>query len=175
MAWWQSGPEPGFADLASLAERVDVFRAVEGHDGIAYFALPADPSGAAAVEHAVRAACPSARVTRQHLLQACRGASAGRDSRFHYVVSTDVRSEAEQDFNAWYECEHLPGLARVPGTIRACRLHNDDDAPRYHACYDLATAETLGSPAWLAVRATPWSARVRPAFCNTTRLMLRRV
>ncbi|MFO1302892.1 MAG: DUF4286 family protein [Burkholderiales bacterium] len=175
MAWWPAGREAGTTSLAGLAGRVEVFRAAECSAEIAYFALPVDGNDAVAIERAVRAACRTARVTRQRLLQACEGASAGTDAAFHYVVSTDVRPEAEEDFNAWYVSEHLPGLASVPGTVRARRFRNDDDAPRYHACYDLATAETLGSPPWLAVRGTPWSSRVRPAFCNTTRLMLRRV
>lgn len=60
-------------------------------------------------------------------------------------------------------------MAGVPGTVRAGR------SPRHHACYGLRTQETLGSPPWLAVRATDWSSRVRPAFRNTKRTMFRRV
>ena len=108
-------------------------------------------------------------------MQECAGSSAGESAPFHYIVATDVQPDVEDDFNAWYAREHPPGLARVPGTARAQRLRNEDDAPRYHACYDLVNAETLGSPAWLAVRGTPWSARVRPSFRNTIRLMMRRL
>lgn len=67
--------------------------------------------------------------------------------------------EAEQDLNAWYDQEHLPGLASVPGTVRAMRFECRDESPRYLACYDLHTRETFGSPPWLAVRATDWSSR----------------
>jgi len=98
------------------------------------------------------------------------GASAGQPAPWHYVVETDVLADAEQDFNAWYEEEHLPGLASVPGSVRA-RRYVCDAAPRYHACYDLHTRETFGSPPWLAVRASSWSDRVRPSFRNTKRTM----
>ena len=40
---------------------------------------------------------------------------------YHYVVETDVLPGHEDDLNAWYAQEHLPGLAAVPGTVRAAR------------------------------------------------------
>jgi len=102
------------------------------------------------------------------------GASAVEAAPYHYVVETDVMADREEDFNAWYDREHLQGLASVVGTVRAMRFRCIDGQPRYHACYDLTRPETLGSPPWLAVRATPWSDRVRPAFRNTRRTMFRR-
>lgn len=99
------------------------------------------------------------------------GASAGAQAPWHYIVETDVVPDAQSDLNAWYDTEHMPGLAAVPGTVRAQRYVNPTGTPRYHACYDLHTQETFGSPPWLAVRATDWSARVRPNFRNTIRTM----
>ena len=90
------------------------------------------------------------------------------------MVETDVREESEADLNDWYDREHLPGLAAVPGTVRAMRFLNAHGHPRYHACYDLIRRETLGSPPWLRVRGTAWSDRVRPAFYNTKRTMFTR-
>lgn len=93
---------------------------------------------------------------------------------YRYVVETDVTAECEDDFNVWYEQEHLPGLASVPGALQAQRYRADSGTPRYYACYDLASLDVFGSPSWLAVRATPWSSRVRPAFRNTRRTMFKR-
>ncbi len=102
------------------------------------------------------------------------GASAGEIGGFHYVVETDVDDdEAWNDLARWYDAEHMPGLAAVPGCIRARRYVNLDGGPRSYACYDLAAPDVLGSAAWLAVRNTPWSARVRPRFRNTARTMFR--
>lgn len=103
------------------------------------------------------------------------GASSGETPRFHYVVETDVVPEHEADLNAWYDEEHMPGLAACPGSVRARRFRNPDGTPRYHACYDLARTETFGSPPWLAVRHTAWSDRVRPHFRNTKRTMFKRL
>lgn len=103
------------------------------------------------------------------------GASSGEAAPFHYVVETDVVPEHEADLNAWYDTEHMPGLAACPGSIRARRFKNPDGSPRYHSCYDLARTETLGSEPWLAVRHTAWSDRVRPHFRNTKRTLFRRL
>lgn len=103
------------------------------------------------------------------------GAAAGADAPWRYIVQTDVQPDFEAEFNAWYDEEHLPALAAVPGCVQASRWLVDGAGPRYLACYDLATLDTYGSTAWLAVRATPWSSRIRPAFCNTLRTMFARV
>ena len=103
------------------------------------------------------------------------GASHGEAAPFHYVVEMDIVPEHEADLNAWYDEEHMPGLAACPGSVRARRFRNPEGSPRYHSCYDLARTETLGSPPWLAVRYTKWSDRVRPHFRNAKRTMFRRL
>jgi hypothetical protein len=104
-------------------------------------------------------------------LMAIGGASAGEAAPFHYLVWTDVADGWDDELNAWYRDEHLPGLAGVPGAVRARRFAQDGEGPRYLACYDLIAPDVLGSPPWLAVRATGWSSRVRPQFRNTRRWM----
>jgi hypothetical protein len=153
----------------------DVFRAIEAEEGCAYVALPAHQQQQSLLVSATRRALPNATLSRLVLLMDLPGASAGEAAPYHYVVETDVMADQEADFNAWYDREHLHGLASVGGTVRAMRFRSIDGQPRYHACYDLIRPETLGSPPWLAVRGTPWSDRVRPAFFNTTRTMFRRV
>lgn len=98
-------------------------------------------------------------------------AQAQAQALYHYVVETDIPPEAAADFNAWYDQEHLPGLAAVPGTVRARRFRRLSGSPEYLACYDLVSPDVLGSPPWLAVRNTDWSNRVRPLFLNTRRTM----
>jgi hypothetical protein len=103
------------------------------------------------------------------------GEAHAQDADWHYVVATDVLPAQEADFNDWYDTEHLPGLAAVPGVAQAARYRVvEGPGPAYHAGYDLADRAAFNSPPWLAVRGTAWSSRVRPAFFNTRRTMYRR-
>ena len=101
------------------------------------------------------------------------GASAAPSAGFRYIVETDARDGWEEELFRWYDVEHMPGLAAVPGCVRAQRFLNRDGGPRSHACYDLADPNILQTAAWLAVRRTAWSDRVRPQFRNTRRTMFR--
>lgn len=114
-------------------------------------------------------------VSRLSALRAYPGASAGESAGFHYVVRTDVAPGGERELERWYDEEHMPSLAAVPGAVMAQRLVSLDAPPRYYACYDLTTPDVLQSPPWLAVRGTDWSGRVRPTFRDTRRIMSRRL
>jgi hypothetical protein len=160
---WDVGQQLSGAFELSAAR---LYRSEDAAEGCAYWVQDERPADLAAGVSLVRLQ-PSLVVP---------GASAGADAPWHYIVATDVLPEHEADFNAWYEQEHLPGLAAVPGTVQAARYVSLDGAgPRYHACYDLADRAAFNSPAWLAVRGTAWSSRVRPSFRNTLRTMYRRM
>jgi hypothetical protein len=149
---------------------------VWSHGGTVWVAE--DGSQACAYLQAQPAAAVLAEVVLVRLAQtlALAGEAQGRDAPWHYVVATDVLPAQEADFNAWYDTEHLPGLAAVPGVARASRYRVvEGSGPAYHAGYDLADRTAFNSPPWLAVRGTAWSSRVRPAFHHTRRTMYRRV
>jgi hypothetical protein len=99
------------------------------------------------------------------------GASAGESPAFHYVVEMDPAEGWEEELFRWYDTEHMPGLAAVPGCVRAQRFLNRDNGPYSLACYDLTDPGARESSAWLAVRHTRWSDRVRPQFRNTRRTL----
>ena len=101
------------------------------------------------------------------------GASAGVMTGFHYTVETDAADGWEEEIFRWYDTEHMPRLAAVPGCALARRFINRDGGPHSHACYELTDPSVLESAAWLAVRRTAWSDRVRPQFRNTRRTMFR--
>lgn len=115
------------------------------------------------------------RAARLAPLSEWQGASAHHEAPYHYVVTTDVDADHEAELNRWYDTEHMPGLAAVPGTVHCARLASTDGAPRYHACYDLASPEVLDSREWLAMRHSAWSSRVRRHFRNPRRIMFRTV
>jgi hypothetical protein len=103
------------------------------------------------------------------------GASADSTPVFHYVVEMDPEAGWMPELSDWYDTEHMPGLATVPGCVRAARYLNHDHGPLSLACYDLLTEDTLGSQPWLAVRGTAWSSKMRPRFTNTIRTMFKRL
>ena len=149
-----------------------LYHAADHIETYALLAAPADPR---ALRDALRAQHPRAQAVALTPTTDVAGQAAGQPAPWFYVVETDIKAGAEADFDRWYEEEHLPGLAAVPGTVRARRYLAREESPRYYACYDLASRETFGSPPWLAVRATDWSSRVRPNFINTKRTMFRLV
>ncbi|MBV7481361.1 DUF4286 family protein [Bordetella sp. BOR01] len=149
-----------------------LYRAADHAETYALLAAPAD---APALQAALRERHPGAQAVALAQATDVAGQAAGQPAPWFYVVETDIKPGAEADFDRWYEEEHLPGLAAVPGTVRARRYLAREGSPRYYACYDLASRETFGSPAWLAVRGTDWSSRVRPNFINTKRTMFRLV
>lgn len=118
---------------------------------------------------------PALKLVDLRLLLSLPGASAGRPAPYHYVVETDVVPVAEKELNEWYDNEHVPGLAQVPGNVLSRRFKSCSASPRYLACYEVESAHTVGSEGWLAVRNTPWSGVVRPMFTNAKRTLFRRV
>lgn len=133
-----------------------------------------EPSVAADLEATLTSEWPqlqNLRVSRLQKVLDKAGASAGTKPVFHYVVEMDPAPGWMDQLAEWYDSEHMPGLAQVPGCIRASRFLNHDHGPLSLACYDLVTEDTLGSAPWLAVRETEWSSRMRPHFTNTLRTM----
>jgi hypothetical protein len=160
------------ASLANMIKRdIELFEAIESDLGYGCVDAPADAAGIATLRNTLNDALPGARAVVLQTIAELPGASADSGALYRYVVETDVLPEHEAYFNRWYAQEHLSGLAGVPGTVGARRLCDPVGSPRYYAWYDLAAREALDSPPWLAVRATPWSDRVRPAFRNTQRTM----
>lgn len=69
----------------------------------------------------------------------------------------------EDEFNAWYDTEHLAERLAVPGFETALRFVCIDGHPRYLAMYDLTHFDVLQSEAYKSVgyeRASPWTKRV---------------
>ena len=85
------------------------------------------------------------------------------------IVKTDVTPEMEQDFNRWYDEEHLPGLLRVPGVRSARRGINLGAGQKYIAFYEHENAEVQHSQAYKEVIGTDWARRIRPHLKNFSR------
>ena len=90
------------------------------------------------------------------------------------LVAFNVKPEAEADFHAWSDQEHLPALAQVPGVLAARRFKATEGNPKFIAVYHLTHPEVPASQAWQTAIDTPWSARVRPQTSDRVRYLLRR-
>lgn len=101
------------------------------------------------------------------------GERCEQDAPWLYLVHTDIPDDIVDEYNAWYDQEHLPRLVTVPGVIRARRYVAVQGAPRYLTAYELTDPDAFESPAGLAARKTPWTARMRSLFQNTRRRMCR--
>ena len=69
----------------------------------------------------------------------------------------------EDEFNAWYDTEHLPERLAVPGFETALRFVCLDGHPRYLAMSDLTHFGVLETEAYKRVaydRSSPWTKRV---------------
>ena len=82
------------------------------------------------------------------------------------VASMNVEPAAEAEFDEWYNTEHVPYLAAVPGVIAARRFRSDDPAceRKYLALYNLDSVDASRSAAWEKAAHTPWSARINRYF-----------
>ena len=70
----------------------------------------------------------------------------------------------EEEFNAWYDTEHVPERLAVPGVDTAIRFASiDSTTPKYLAMYDLASESVLDTEAYVRVsggNSSPWTKRV---------------
>ena len=103
------------------------------------------------------------------------GDTASTDAPWLYIVHTDIPDDVVEEYNAWYDSEHLPRLVTVPGVVRARRYAATAGNPRYLTAYELTDPDAFESPEGLKARKTPWTAKMRSLFTNTRRRMCRLV
>ena len=81
----------------------------------------------------------------------------------YLLVTLEPPAPMEEEFNDWYDFEHLPERAAIDGFLSAKRFACVDGWPRYLAVYDLRTIGVLKEPEYTKLsgdRFSPWSKRV---------------
>jgi hypothetical protein len=86
----------------------------------------------------------------------------------------NVAPELEAEFNEWYDKEHIPALAAVPGVLCARRFRGQSGNRKYVALYHLAAPDVQESAAWKEARTSDWTSRLQPHFRDHLRLVCRR-
>jgi hypothetical protein len=99
------------------------------------------------------------------------GQITGQDTPWLYLVHTDIPDHIVNEYNEWYDKEHLPRLVTVPGVIRARRYAAKSGSPKYLTAYELTDKDAFESPEGLKARKTPWTEKMRSLFQNTRRSM----
>jgi hypothetical protein len=80
------------------------------------------------------------------------------------MVYVDVPAELEEEFNRWYNEEHIPERLSIPGVLNAARYVAVRGGPKYLACYELTAPEAYFSDTWQHYLNNPteWSKRMSP-------------
>ncbi len=81
------------------------------------------------------------------------------------IAGFDSSGCAEDEFNEWYDTDHIPERLEVPGFINALRWVGVEDRRIAVCTYDLKSISVLESPPYLALKGPdgkghPWSRRV---------------
>ena len=79
-----------------------------------------------------------------------------------HMVWCDVPADMEDDFNRWYNEEHIAELLARPGVLSAARYEAISGSPKYLACYEMANPEVRDSAEYQGHLKGPteWTKRV---------------
>ena len=63
------------------------------------------------------------------------------------MVYSEVPEWHEEEYNAWYDTEHIPERLSIPGVLSAARYQAVAGGLKCLACYELASPEAWNSEA----------------------------
>lgn len=81
------------------------------------------------------------------------------------IASFDIGDCPKDEFNDWYDTEHIPDRQKVPGFLNFERWVGADDPNLVLAIYDLQSVDVLQSPEYLRIgfhSPSPWTRRLMP-------------
>jgi hypothetical protein len=81
------------------------------------------------------------------------------------IAAFNIAGCPPDEFNDWYDTEHLPDRQRVPGFLTLERWTGADDPSVALALYDLQSVDVLHSPQYRAIgtqNPSPWTRRLMP-------------
>jgi hypothetical protein len=89
------------------------------------------------------------------------------------LVSMNIEPSYEEEFNDWYNTEHIPHFNRLDGVVTARRFRAIEGDPRYVALYHVLNTDIYAMPGWMAANQTPWMLRMRRYQRDRTYFMFR--
>ena len=93
------------------------------------------------------------------------------DAMGELLIWTDIAPEKEEDFNQWYDTEHMQERASIPGFKWSRRYHSDTASRPYLALYRTDSLHVFTSAPYRQAfeNQTEWSVRNFSAMHNTNR------
>ncbi len=85
------------------------------------------------------------------------------------IVRIDVKPEMEEEFNRWYNEEHIPTLLKISGVLWARRAINTGKGPKYIAVYEHDNIDVQHSEAYQKATQTEWTRRIEPHLLRRER------
>jgi hypothetical protein len=91
------------------------------------------------------------------------------------LTSMDIDATDDEDFNRWYDREHLEERVAIEGFIEARRYVARTGSPKYLCLYSTETIDVLDSPNYRVRLSTPtdWSKKTMARFKNMIRAVAR--
>jgi hypothetical protein len=80
------------------------------------------------------------------------------------LVDIVVDADREDEFNRWYDEEHIPDKRAAAGFHSARRFKHHSDPHRYLAVYEVDDADTVTSSAYMTSYQSPWSLSIQEAW-----------
>jgi hypothetical protein len=103
------------------------------------------------------------------------GTRPAQDVDFVLTVRLNIPAEKEQEFNEWYNVDHVPALVGVPGVYCARRYMAVEGDPKYLAVYEMNDARVPKSAEWDKARNSEWTLRIRPFLKDPKVIISRRI
>jgi hypothetical protein len=105
-------------------------------------------------------------------------------SRYLLIAEQEIPAQYEEEFNAYYNTEHIPAINQVPGFLTARRFKlsmefppvPDNKAIRpYITVYDVQDEEVFATEVFKRQSASPWQRRMVSIYAQRLILFYRRV
>ncbi len=87
-----------------------------------------------------------------------------------FMVWVDVPADKEDEFNAYYNEEHLAELLAIPGVLNAARYEAVSSGPKHLACYELESPAVVETDAFKNRQPTERSLRAGPRAVGSNQI-----
>lgn len=80
------------------------------------------------------------------------------------IVQVDIDPEREDEFNRWYDEEHVPEKQATPGFYSARRFKHFTAPHRYLAIYEVENGDLVTNPEYMTQQQSEWSTSIMQAW-----------